>query len=100
MDFIKNKKFYFGIISGVLWTSFVLIVFLLILSVSLSDDPIEYTLEYSYNNNKLAGLIALSSLINLPIFFIAIKRNRITFASGLVAFLILVVLIIAFLKLK
>ena len=96
MDFIKNKKFYFGIISGILWTSFVLIIFLLILS----DDPIEFTLQYSYKNNKLGGLIALSSLINLPIFFIAIKRNKITFASGLVAFLILLVLIIAFLKLS
>ena len=96
MDFIKNKKFYFGIISGILWTTFVLIIFLLILS----DDPIEFTLQYSYNNNKLGGLIALSSLINLPIFFIAIKRNKIKFASGLVAFLILLVLIIAFLKLS
>ena len=96
MDFIKNKKFYFGIISGVLWTTFVLIIFLLILS----DDPIEFTLQYSYKNNKLGGLIALSSLINLPIFFIAIKRNKISFASGLVAFLILLVLIIAFLKLS
>ena len=94
MDFIKNKKFYFGIISGILWTSFVLIIFLLILS----DGPIEFTLQYSYKNNKLGGLIALSSLINLPIFFIAIKRNKISFASGLVAFLILLVLIIAFLK--
>ena len=96
MDFIKNKKFYFGIISGILWTSFVLIIFMLILS----DDPIEFTLQYSYKNNKLGGLIALSSLINLPIFFIAIKRNKISFASGLVAFLILLVLIIAFLKLS
>ncbi|MBK78598.1 MAG: hypothetical protein CMC88_05905 [Flavobacteriaceae bacterium] len=96
MDYIKNKKFYFGIISGILWTSFVLIIFLLILS----DDPIEFTLQYSYKNNKLGGLIALSSLINLPIFFIAIKRNKISFASGLVAFLILLVLIIAFLKLS
>ena len=96
MDFIKNKKFYFGIISGILWTSFVLIIFLLILS----DDPIEFTLQYSYKNNKLGGLIALSSLINLPIFFIAIKRNKISFASGLVAFLILLVLIIAFLILS
>ena len=96
MDFIKNKKFYFGIISGILWTSFVLIIFLIILS----DDPIEFTLQYSYKNNKLGGLIALSSLINLPIFFIAIKRNKISFASGLVAFLILLVLIIAFLKLS
>ena len=96
MDFIKNKKFYFGIISGILWTTFVLIIFLLILS----DDPIEFTLQYSYKNNKLGGLIALSSLINLPIFFIAIKRNKISFASGLVAFLIVLVLIIAFLKLS
>tara|TARA_Y100000766_G_scaffold274181_1_gene275916 strand:- start:142 stop:435 length:294 start_codon:yes stop_codon:yes gene_type:complete len=96
MDFIKNKKFYFGIISGILWTTFVLIIFLLILS----NDPIEFTLQYSYKNNKLGGLIALSSLINLPIFFIAIKRNKISFASGLVAFLILLVLIIAFLKLS
>ena len=93
---IKNKKFYFGIISGVLWTTFILILFLIILS----DDPIEYTLEYSYKNNKLSGLIALSSLINLPIFFIAIKQNKISFASGLVAFLILIVIIIAFLKLS
>ena len=96
MDFIKNKKFYFGIISGILWTTFVLIIFLLIQS----NDPIEFTLQYSYKNNKLGGLIALSSLINLPIFFIAIKRNKISFASGLVAFLILLVLIIAFLKLS
>ena len=94
MDLIKNKKFYFGVISGILWTTFILILFLLILS----DNPIENTLEYSYKNNKQGGLIALSSLINLPIFFLAIKRNKISFASGLVAFLILIVTIIAFLK--
>ncbi len=93
---IKNKKFYIGLISGFLWTTFILIILLALLS----ETPIEYTFKYSYKKNTLSGLIALSSLINLPIFFIAIKLNKISFASGLVAFLILIVIIIAFLKLS
>jgi hypothetical protein len=95
MELIKNKYFYFGIISGILWTSFSVIVFFLFLS----DLPIEKTLVYSYNENKLGEIISLASLINLPIFFISIRLKNLNFASGIVTFLIFIVISIALLKL-
>ena len=43
----------------------------IILLFFLSDLTIEKSISSLYNQNKLGGLISLSALINLPIFFVA-----------------------------
>jgi len=71
-----------------------------ILLFFLSDLTIEKSISSLYTQNKLGGLISLSALINLPIFFIALKKNKFEFASGLVAISVLFVIIIALLKIN
>tara|TARA_B100001939_G_scaffold129543_1_gene112408 strand:- start:102 stop:395 length:294 start_codon:yes stop_codon:yes gene_type:complete len=96
MEFIKKKYFYWGIITGLLWTSFGVIILLFFLS----DLTIEKSISSLYNQNKLGGLISLAALINLPIFFVALKKNKFEFATGLVAISVLFVIIIALLKIN
>ena len=96
MEFIKNKYFYWGILTGFLWTSFGAIILLFFLS----DLTIEKSISSLYNQNKLGGLISLAALINLPIFFVALKKNKFEFATGLVAISVLFVIIIALLKIN
>ena len=96
MEFVKNKYFYWGILTGFLLTSFGVIILLFFLS----DLTIEKSISSLYTQNKLGGLISLSALINLPIFFIALKKNKFEFASGLVAISLLFVIIIALLKIN
>ena len=96
MGFIKNKFFYWGILTGLLWTCFG-VIFLLFF---LSDLTIEKSILSLYTQNKLGGLISIAALINLPIFFVALKKNKFEFASGLVAISLLFVIIIALLKIN
>ena len=96
MEFIKDKYFFWGIITGLLWTSFgvLLLIFLL------SDASLEDSINGLYRQKRLGGLISLAALINLPIFFIALRKNKFAFAAGLVAISLALVLLIAFLKLN
>ncbi len=96
MEFIKSKYFYWGILTGLLWTSFGVLIFLFFLS----NEPIEDSLSSFYNQNKLGGLISIAALINLPVFFLAIRKNKFAFAAGLVAISFVLVVFIAFLKLN
>tara|TARA_B100001175_G_scaffold266512_1_gene237190 strand:+ start:25 stop:318 length:294 start_codon:yes stop_codon:yes gene_type:complete len=96
MEFIKSKYFYFGILSGLLWTSFGVVMLLFVLS----NESVENSLLNLYNQKKLGGLISISALINLPVFFIALKKNKFSFASGLVAICLILVVLIAFLKIN
>ena len=96
MGFIKNKYFLWGIFTGLLWTTFGVITIVFFLS----DTSIESSLTTLYQQNKLGGLISIASLINLPIFFLALKKNKISFAKGLVTLSITMVLIITYLKIN
>ena len=96
MEFIKSKYFYFGILTGLLWTSFAVVMLLFVLS----NESVENSLLSLYNQKKLGGLISISALINLPVFFIALKKNKFAFASGLVAISLILVMLVAFLKLN
>tara|TARA_B100001057_G_C22656569_1_gene874219 strand:- start:256 stop:549 length:294 start_codon:yes stop_codon:yes gene_type:complete len=96
MEFIKSKYFYFGILTGLLWTSFAVVMLLFVLS----NESVENSLLSLYNQKKLGGLISISALINLPVFFIALKKNNFSFASGLVAICLILVMLIAFLKIN
>ena len=94
MEFIKDKYFFWGILTGLLWTSFgvILLVFFL------SDASLEDSIFYLYKQKRLGGLISIAALINLPLFFIALRKNKVPFAAGIVAISILTVLFIAVLK--
>ncbi|MFQ3341843.1 MAG: hypothetical protein ACI9TK_001518 [Flavobacteriaceae bacterium] len=94
MEFIKDKYFLWGILTGLLWTSFGVIVIVFFLS----DASIENSLNTLYQQKKLGGLISIAALINLPIFFLALRKNKISFAAGLVAISLVMVLVIIYLK--
>tara|TARA_A100000164_G_scaffold183026_1_gene162608 strand:- start:4886 stop:5179 length:294 start_codon:yes stop_codon:yes gene_type:complete len=96
MGFLKNKYFFWGIIAGLLWTCFGVLILLFIFS----DATIEYSLSSLHRQNKLGGLISIAALINLPIFFIALRKKKFSFASGLVALSVILVMFIAFLKIN
>jgi len=90
MEFIKDKYFFWGIFTGFLWTTFgvILIVYFL------SEVPIEDSIEYLYQQGRLAALI------NLPLFFISLRKNKVPFAAGIVAISLITVLLIALLKIN
>lgn len=96
MGFIKDKYFFWGILTGTLWTGFGILILLFFLS----NESIEDSLSSLYYQNKLGGLISISALINLPVFFIALQKNKFAFAAGLVAISLVLVLLVAFLKLN
>lgn len=96
MEFIKNKYFFWGIFTGLLWTSFGVII----LVFFLSDASIENSIFYLYDQKRLGGLISIAALINLPLFFIALRKNKVPFASGILAISMLTVLFIALLKIN
>ena len=95
MEFIKDKYFYWGIIAGLLWTSFGVIILVFLLS----DATLEDSFSYLYEQKRLGGLISMAALINLPVFFIALQKNKFPFAAGIVTLSILTVIFIALLKL-
>ena len=47
---------------------------------------------------RLGAIISIGSLINIPLFFILLKFNKINYAYGLILSLLLLVFIVAFLK--
>ena len=63
-----------------------------------SPESIAISLKSLFIQKKLGALISVGSLINIPLFFVFLKFNKINFAYGLISFLLLLVLIIAALK--
>jgi len=96
MGLIKDKYFLWGIFTGLLWTIFGVIIIVFFLS----ESSIETSLVTIYQQNKLSGLISIASFINLPVFFLALKKNKISFAKGLVTLSIAMVLVITYLKIN
>ena len=96
MEFIKNKYFFWGILTGFLWTSFGVIMLIFFLS----EASLEESFVYLHEQKRLGGLISIAALINLPLFFIALRKNKVPFASGIVAISMLTVLFIALLKIN
>lgn len=73
------------------------LIFLLLI---LSELSIKETLRYFYREDLLGGLISLAALINLPVFFVALRRKLDRFALGILCSSILMVVSIAILKLQ
>jgi len=89
-----NKELSRGIIASFFASSSVMIFILLYFS----EGPIEESIFSLFQKKKLGGLISMSALINLPLFFLGIRMKKISFAKGVMITSILIVLIIATLK--
>ena len=72
---MKVKNIINGFISGLLAS----ITGMILISVLLSQVTLEESLIQLYNQKKLGSLISIGALIILPIFFIAIKKEKYDF---------------------
>lgn len=91
---MDKKEIFIGFISGTLATASSVIFLTLILS----ELPIEDSWKLMYGQKKLGGLISLGAIVNLIIFLFAVKKNKISFASGLVLNSFFIIFLIIFLK--
>ena len=91
---MKVKNIINGFISGLLAS----ITGMILISVLLSQVTLEESLIQLYNQKKLGSLISIGALIILPIFFIAIKKEKYDFALGLLLISLFLVVLITFLK--
>ena len=91
---MSKRNILIGFITGLLATTSSVIFLTLILS----SIPIEDSWLYLYNQGKLGGLISLGAISNLLIFFLSIKKNKISFATGIVIASLLIVLLIFIIK--
>ena len=83
-----------GIIAGLL-ASLSMTIFIIIF---FSDATIEDSLMLLYKQKKIGGLISLGALVNLPLFFLGIRKEKINFAKGILIISLIFVLLIALLK--
>ena len=83
-----------GFIIGVTGTLAGIIFFIIIFS----PESVYYSLQSLFIQKKLGSLISVGSLINIPIFFIFLKFNKVNYAYGLISYLFLLVLIVVVLK--
>ena len=88
------KKKIIGFMIGIITTLVGIVFFIMIFS----PESITISLKSLFIQKKLGALISIGSLINIPLFFVFLKFNKINYAYGLVSFLLLLVLIIAVLK--
>jgi len=91
---LNKKEIFIGFLTGGLATTSSVIFLTLILS----DLPVEDSWKFLYKQGKLGGLISLGATINLIIFMLAIKKNKISFATGLVIISLIIVLLITGIK--
>jgi hypothetical protein len=91
---LDKKEIFIGFITGALATSSLIIFLTLILS----DLPVEDSWKEMYHQEKLGSLISLGAIVNLIIFLLAIKKNKISFATGLVIISLFIVLLIVGIK--
>ena len=89
---IKNKLI--GFFIGISATLVGIILFTLIFS----HESISNSLKSLFAQKKIGALISVGSLINIPLFFVLLKFNKIDFVYGLISSLLLLALIVALLK--
>ena len=89
---IKKKLlgFVFGITTTLVGVVFFTIIF--------SPESISYSMKSLFIQKRLGALISIGSLINIPLFFILLKFNKINYTYGLIFSLLLQVFIVAVLK--
>ena len=70
----------------------------LVLTSLVSKGNAFESIQFLYYQNKLGGLISLGALVNLLLFFVALRKRKNDFAMGVLVLSLLLVIIIAFLK--
>ena len=88
------KKKIIGFLIGIIATLGGVIFFTIIFS----PESVSRSLRSLFMQKKLGALISIGSLINIPLFFILLKLNKMNYAYGLISFLLLLVFIVAILK--
>ncbi|NBS18415.1 MAG: hypothetical protein EBS74_01325 [Flavobacteriia bacterium] len=63
-----------------------------------SPGPIEEAVVALYTQKKLGGLISMGALINLPLFFLGLRKRKTNFAKGVLITSLVLVAIVALLK--
>ena len=88
------KKKILGFLTGITAT----LVGVTFFTIIFSPESISRSLKSLFIQKKLGALISIGSLINIPLFFVLLKLNKINYAYGLVSYLLLLVFIVAILK--
>ncbi|MEK9516505.1 MAG: hypothetical protein ACPGC6_03195 [Flavobacteriaceae bacterium] len=91
---MKNKELFQGVIASFFASSSAMIFILLYFS----EGPIEEAVSSLFQQKKLGGLISMSALVNLPLFFLGMHKRKTNFAKGVMITSIIIVLIVAILK--
>ena len=91
---MDKKEVFIGFLTGCLATTSSVIFLTLIFS----DLPVEDSWKFLHKQGKLGGLISLGATINLIIFMLAIKKNKNSFAAGLIIISLIIVLLITGIK--
>lgn len=91
---MRNKEQLIGAIIGLVLTFIGMTLF----TLYFSESDLISSIQLLYDQNKLGSLISLGALLNLPAFFVLIRRRDYQIAYGLVSVLILLVVVVAILK--
>jgi len=91
---LRNKEQLIGAIIGLVLTFIGMTLF----TLYFSESDLISSIKLLYDQNKLGSLISLGALLNLPAFFVLIRRRDYQIAYGLVTVLILLVVVVAILK--
>lgn len=91
---MRNKEKLIGAVIGLVLTFIGMVLF----TLYFSEANLFSSFELLYQEKKLGSLISLGALLNLPAFFILIRRRDYQTAYGLVSLLILLVVVVAILK--
>ena len=91
---MRNKEQLIGAIIGLVFTFIGMTLF----TLYFSESDLISSIKLLYDQNKLGSLISLGALLNLPAFFVLIRRRDYQIAYGLVTVLILLVVVVAILK--
>tara|TARA_B110000008_G_C16512735_1_gene380847 strand:+ start:216 stop:497 length:282 start_codon:yes stop_codon:yes gene_type:complete len=91
---LNKTRILIGIFTGLLATASSVIFLTLILSSSTVED----SWISLYDQGKLGGLLSLGAISNLIIFFLSIRKNKISFATGIVIACLVIVLLIFLIK--
>ena len=91
---MRTKEKLIGAVIGLVLTFIGMALF----TLYFSESDLISSFKLLYYQNKLGSLISLGALLNLPAFFILIRRRDYQIAYGLVSLLILLVVVVALLK--
>ncbi len=91
---MNKQELFKGAIASFFATSSLTIFILLYFS----EGPIEEAISFLFHEKKLGGLISMGALINLPLFFLGMRKRKTNFAKGVLITSIFIVVLVAALK--